>query len=47
MSQRQLAIITTGLGDQPSDSNQSSGGDLHSPYYSQCDEVLEAEIVED
>lgn len=35
------------LSDQSSNSNQFAGGDLHSPYYSRCDEVLEAEIVED
>lgn len=41
-------VINCGrLSDQPSDSDQFASGDLHSPYYSRCDEVLEAEIVEE
>ena len=47
-SEPKPCIVNCGrLSDQPSDSNQSSGRDLHSPYYSRCDEVLEPEIIEE
>lgn len=41
-------VINCGrISAQPSDSDQSFGGDLHSPYYSRCDEVITPEIVEE
>lgn len=45
--QKPRVIYCGRISAQSSDSDQSFGGDLHSPYYSRCDKVITPEIVEE